>query len=146
MTPPADRPTPRGDFYTPERIEARGPVVRALRAESSVYYAERLINAWVNYDNLLYDAGRTAAHAETVRAETLAEVRRIVEVEEEASGPMPDAMWRLFRSATIGANRDNATQIIRGTIAATKKSILVALTEYDRTHSQETPHDASDSR
>lgn len=68
MTPPADRPIPYADFNTPERIVARDPVVRALRAESSVYYAERLINAWVNYDNLLYDTGRAAsvpAHEDT---------------------------------------------------------------------------------
>lgn len=58
------------------------------------------------------------------RRATLDEVVALVTSEEEADGPMPDAFWKVFRAAAIGTNRDAATEVIRGTISATKKSIL----------------------
>lgn len=68
------------------------------------------------------------AYATAVRAELLAKVKVLVEAEEEADGPMPDAFWTLFRAAAGGPNRDKATEIVRGTISATKRSILARLT------------------
>ena len=62
------------------------------------------------------------------RAALLAEVVAVVASEDEASGPMPDAVWSQFQMAVAwGDDRSGATAIIRGTISATKKSILTAI-------------------
>ena len=76
MTKPTDRPTPHASFDTPEMIAARTAILdvqNALRREFLVreFSADgiqliirlqaRLTDAWVIYDNLLYDAGRSAS-------------------------------------------------------------------------------------
>lgn len=70
MTPPADRPTLHADFHTPEMVAARKLIHHeqyVVRTEISVEFircaSARLGAAWVNYDNLLYDAGHRAGLA-----------------------------------------------------------------------------------
>ena len=84
MTKPTDRPTPHASFDTPEMIAARTAILdvqNALRREFLVRefsvdgiqliirLQARLTDAWVAYDNLLYDAGRSSVPAPAVTDE-----------------------------------------------------------------------------
>lgn len=71
MPPPSDRPTPHAELDTREMLAARGAVHDADVAAFPVFTKKtrrRLTDAWVRYDNLLYDAGRASvvpAHEDT---------------------------------------------------------------------------------
>jgi hypothetical protein len=116
---------------TPEEREAREVLTHWIRNSATMEHGEPTSHPvskrrWERDVASGYADLDTYAHAVYQRG--VRDAMAVVEAEEEASGPMPDEMWNLLQVAMRMSDRSGAEAVIRGTIAATKKSILRALT------------------